>query len=270
MALTDYADYLSKVAAAKNLVFLKNHASEAGVWGSSWRNSPDGGSAPGAAAAPNSSTLGSLFSNPRLPRFTNANYISGLELAASSSDTCSVLIADRLSHSSGLSGTTTTAQTTNLPTAALTRYTDGVGVFIGVEIHTDIGTTGTTFTCEYTNQAGTGGRTTKATTIGANAKNGAGHLTICPLQDGDTGVRSVQNFDLVASTTVAGDIGITLFKPLMMINYVSSNNVQNSYFDAIVGGGGLLAEIKDNACIFLLCTDNSQVLQGTMKIIEVA
>lgn len=133
----------------------------------------------------------------------------------------SLLMADRLCHQGGLSGTSTGVQTTNLPTATLTRSTSGVGVMAGLEIYTNVGSTITTATISYTNQAGTSGRTGLAP-IGGSAGSGYGaasRMTLMALQSGDTGVRSVESVQLAASTGVAGNFGVTLFRPLVVVPY---------------------------------------------------
>jgi len=78
----------------------------------------------------------------------------------------SAVAIDLLNVSGGLNGTVTTEQTTNLPTAALTRHTSGEGVMIGLVIYVSIGATATTVTVKYTNQAGTANRVSTATSFG--------------------------------------------------------------------------------------------------------
>lgn len=130
----------------------------------------------------------------------------------------SVVVYDRLSHQGGLSATTTGAQTTNLPTAALTRYTTGEGVEAWIDIYTQIGTTGTTATASYTDQGGTSGNTSPAFTFGAtNAREAQRQLPIA-YAVGDSGVRAVANVNVVATTGTAGAFGVTLAYPLITIN----------------------------------------------------
>ena len=166
------------------------------------------------------------------------------------------IIADRLSHQGGLSGIVTTAQTTNLPTAALTRYTDGVGVHIGLSIYTQVGTTATTVTASYTNQAGTSGRTTAAVVFGGTGFREGNRLITLPLQSGDTGVRSVESVTVLATTGTAGVFGVTLYKPLFAIGLESMHGVFNGGF--VTGGvGGGIPEILDDACLFPIAISGS-------------
>lgn len=170
------------------------------------------------------------------------------------------LLCDRLSHQGGLSGTTAGEQTTNLPTAALTRYTSGEGVLIGAEIYTTVGTTGTTITANYTNQAGTSGRTTQAVRFGAVNWNVASRFIFLPLQAGDTGCRSVEGVSLAASTvSAAGNFGITLYKPLVMIpGRDTGGSVLLDALSAMVG----VMPVVDGACLWWLTSSPSTVSQA--------
>jgi len=101
----------------------------------------------------------------------------------------SVVAIDLLNVSGGLDGTITTEQTTNLPTAALTRHTGGDGVFIGIVIYIIVGTTATTISVRYTNQAGTANRVSTVTSFGGTGFREVNRLILIPLQAGDTGAR---------------------------------------------------------------------------------
>ena len=164
-----------------------------------------------------------------------------------------VIAADLLNVSGGLNSTLTTTQTTNLPTAALTRYTSGEGVMAGLCIWSQLGNTVTTVTVSYTNQSGTPGRISTPVQIGSNnAANAAGRLIALPLEPGDTGVRSVESVTLAGTTATAGNFGVCLFKPLAMF---AMNDFQGAHvFDAISTGGfiGALAEVHPDACLSIL------------------
>lgn len=136
--------------------------------------------------------------------------ILGCTLAASQVGV--YIIHDRIEDISGLSATTTTAQT--ITGLADTRYS-GDGVQAWVEIYTIIGSTATTLTISYTNQAGTSGRTSKAVVFGGTNRREVTRAIPIPLADGDTGVQSVESVTVLATTGTAGDFGITLKKPLL-------------------------------------------------------
>jgi hypothetical protein len=176
---------------------------------------------------------------------------------------------DLLNVSGGLSGTVTTEQTTNLPTAALTRHTGGDGVFIGIVIYALVGTTATTISVRYTNQAGTPNRTSPVTSFGATGFREIGRLIQIPLQDGDTGVRSVEGVTVTATTGTAGNFGVCLFKPLMGFSLDSTTGTMP--LDAVSSGGmiGSMAEFDDDACLtFMAFTPIAQNINGALLLAE--
>jgi hypothetical protein len=180
-----------------------------------------------------------------------------------------VVPIDLLNVSGGLSGTVTTEQTTNLPTAALTRHTGGDGVMIGLVIYTIVGTTATTVSVRYTNQAGTGSRTSTVTSFGGTSFREVGRLILIPLQSGDTGVRSVEGVTVTATTGTAGNFGVCLFKPLMSFSLDSTTGTMP--LDAVSTGGmiGSMAEVDDDACLtFLAFTPISQTINGALLLAE--
>lgn len=170
------------------------------------------------------------------------------------------ILCDRLNHSGGLDGTVTSAQTTNLPTAALTRYTDGVGVMACVEIYSALGTNAaTTATISYTNQAGTSGQTSPAFSFGGSNNRGDTIIYLIPLAAGDTGVKSVESITLAASTGTAGNFGITLYKPLLAIptrqlaSGISTAQLEGDLpVDPILSGASLSPEIVDGTAFWLI------------------
>jgi hypothetical protein len=177
---------------------------------------------------------------------------------------------DLLNVSGGLNGTITTQQTTNLPTAALTRHTGGDGVFIGIVIYATVGTTATTISVRYTNQAGTPNRTSTVTAFGATGFREANRLIQIPLQAGDTGARSVEGVTLTATTGTAGNFGVCLFKPLMGFSLDSTTGTVP--LDAVSTGGmiGSMAEFDDDACLtFMAFTPISQAINGALLLAEV-
>jgi hypothetical protein len=181
----------------------------------------------------------------------------------------SLVAIDLLNVSGGLSGTVTTEQTTNLPTAALTRYTGGDGVFIGIIIYTIVGTTATTISVRYTNQAGTANRVSTITSFGGTGFRDAGRLIQVPLQAGDTGVRSVEGVTLTATTGTAGNFGVCLFKPLMGFSLESTTGAMP--LDAVSSGGmiGSMAEFDDDACLnFLAFMSSAQAISGALLLAE--
>lgn len=157
------------------------------------------------------------------------------------------VVVDRLSHQGGLSGNVIGAQTTNLPTAALTRYTSGEGVMLGLSIYTIVGSGGVDATAVYTNSAGTGSRVTSVVEFGNQNRQG-GRMVLLPLQAGDTGVRSVQSVSLSGATGLAGNFGVVLFKPLYFVFRGSRSS--GDFVTGYTGGG--IPEVLENACVNVL------------------
>lgn len=181
-----------------------------------------------------------------------------------------LILVDLLNQSGGLDGTLASAQTTGLPTAALTRYTSGEGVMVGLVVYSQIGTTATTVTISYTNQAGTPGRTSTATAFGGSGFREAAICIPIPLAAGDTGVRSVESVTVAATTGTIGNFGVVLFKPLAML---ALNDFSGAHVvDAVSSGGfiGALAEVHPEACIVPLTVANSvQPYAGAVIVGEV-
>jgi hypothetical protein len=180
-----------------------------------------------------------------------------------------VVPIDLLNVSGGLSGTVTTEQTTNLPTAALTRHTGGDGVFIGIVLYSTVGTTATTISVRYTNQAGTTNRVSTVTAFGATGFREVGRLIQIPLQAGDTGARSVEGVTVTATTGTAGNFGVCLFKPLMTFSLDSTTGTMP--IDAVSTGGmiGSMAEFDDDACLtFMAFTPVTQAVNGALLLAE--
>lgn len=247
MALANYAAYQTAVEKPAQTVHVVAAATNSsGRLLDNWTIGLPIGTAPTTAAAPTRTTTGALdIQNGG----TSALGIVGAQMALHSG---MVLICDRLSHQGGLSGTVTTAQTTNLPTAALTRYTDGVGVMLGLTIYTQIGTTATTVSASYTNQAGTSGQTTPLVAFGGTGFREATRCVLLPLASGDTGVRAVASVTVTATTGTAGAFGVTLFKPLYAI--IGGQTPSSSVVVDLISGntGGGLPEIVDDACLFTM------------------
>ena len=269
MALADLAAYKAAIASPYQSVPVTKTltAPSSLTLTSLWTASQDAGATPSTAAAPTSATTGALG---QVDGGSAALVVSAIEAAGLATPaaqwiygTGMLILADRLSHQGGLDGTVTTAQTTNLPTAALTRYTSGDGVWAAVEVYTQVGTTATTVTASYTNQAGTGGQTTQAVAFGAFATasaRAAASVGLLPLASGDTGVRSVESVTVLATTGTAGNFGVTLFKPLALIPLGMNDPYQYDIVRGTLSGG--IPEILDGACLFWLWANYLNAVGG--------
>ena len=195
--------------------------------------------------------------------------ILGARLNPSGLSGVAVMVVDILNMSGGLNATVTTAQTTNLPTAALTRYTNGEGVHAALLPYSGIGGTATTVTIEYTNSAGTGSRISPAVAFGGTGLNTAGSLIRIPLQAGDTGIQSVESVTLAATTGTAGNFGVVLYKP---IAWILANDVEGANIADCVSTGRVLGqfnEVEDNACLSIFAIMGSaQTVNGSIVLGE--
>lgn len=278
MAVSDYATFKNLLANAPVSIYGKAYAAQAGMLASGWASAPFAGTAPTTATACSNATTGALSYQvlgliPSTTKTRRVGYINAKFQNSGVAALSGVFLVDRLSHQGGLSAVVTTAQTTNLPTAALTRYTSGEGVFLGIEIYSQIGGTGTTITVSYTNQAGTAGRTSKAIAFGSTFRN-AGAIYIMPLQDGDTGVRSVESVTVLATTGTAGNFGVTLFKVLAVYPATSAAFGQVTGYPegltSFLGMGGQSPVIENNACLQLMALPSltSATIGYEIKVIE--
>lgn len=223
-------------AAAPATIAGRGHS----LW--TYDGNPAAGAAPGGAwRNPTAATNGGLKqANPGGGREKWLSYGGG---GASVAGT--LLVYDRLGDISGLNGTTTTAQTF---TGSLTRNTGGIGNRIWIEIYSQIGTTATTATCSYTNQAGTSGQVSPAFAIGGTNNREQTRIIEVSLASGDYGVQAVANVDLLATTGTAGDFGVTVIRPLLWLPW------------PVLGAGGDVSalakgigpvEVDTDACIGL-------------------
>lgn len=275
MALADFASYKSKIATpSQRWPFVKvTSALRSGRLHSSWTFAPLAGATPSTAAVPTSATAGALIplQNPGTTlRLAQVEFLTGTTTPPlpPGGDGC-VILVDRLSHQGGLSGTAAGAQTTNLPTAALTRYTSGVGVLAGLEIYSSVGGTGTTVTMSYTNQSGTAGQVGAEVAFGGVDFQEAPRFFIMPLVAGDTGVKSVESVTLAGTTGTVGNFGVTLFKVLTVLPMQFGMN--QTYCDAIVGLGAQLPDVQSNACLQFLYVARQTVatnISGELRFIE--
>lgn len=267
MPIADLDEYLALEANPPwRIPFFKTAMTTiAGRTYDSWTTAALAGTAPTTAAVPTDATTGALGSDI-LANVSMAKRLLGANLSSNAAGT--FILADRLSHQGGISGTAAGATTTNLPTSALTRYTSGVGVHIGLSIYTQNGTTATTITASYTNQAGTAGRTTQAVIWGGTGFREAGRFVMLPLAAGDTGVKSVESVTPVATTGTAGTFGVTLYKPIAM--YVIERPGGQQRFNVFDGMGGFIRDIEANPCLFWIYSPNttSTVLGGNLHFAE--
>jgi hypothetical protein len=155
----------------------------------------------GGIPIPIPSTGDYYISGARISNFTTGGNVQGSIL----------VLCDRLWHYSGtnlVTAGTPTINSVTLPARDVNSSTLGEGVYPLFEVRTGLGAV-ISCTFNYTNSAGTAGRTSQTTALTATTQ---GHGLIAGLQLGDTGVRSIQTVTISATTT--GAAAISLFRPI--------------------------------------------------------
>lgn len=119
---------------------------------------------------------------------------------------------DRLTHKSGFSGTSTSAQPNDV--VALPRYTDGVAVRIFIEITGQIGATVRNISAAYTDTA-SASKTSPTIDFGGTSDREVDRLFLLPYAKGGTGVLSVESVTIgVGSTGTVGNFTVGLLRLL--------------------------------------------------------
>jgi hypothetical protein len=203
---------------------------------------------PGLAANPSSGVAGDVptdatagafpFTNPTAPALT---YLA--RLAATGGFLMTAFLYDRLWQNSGLSPTTTTAQTVN--SVALTRPdANGADVEAWFQVYATMGAgSGGTMTISYTDQDGNSGATGA---LSYSASGTAGRTFPYALASGDSGVRSIQS-ETHSATLTSGTYGLVLRRRLAQIMIPATGS--GTILDALTGG---LPEIPNDACLELV------------------
>lgn len=206
--------------------------------------------APGIAGAALTSYAGQIpFANPG----SGNTYLARFEGQATIAGT--LLLCDRLWHNSGISVTTTTAQTVNSaawPARDVAASTNGDGVYIGLEIVTATGAGAATPSISYTDQGGTASNTGTTNAIVTYAASSiAGSFYPFSLAAGDTGVRSIQTITLSVSMT-SGSVSLVAYRPLARLE-LSAAQVPMA-LDALTSG---FVRMYDNTVPFIIFIPNT-------------
>lgn len=218
----------------------------AGMWYSSWTVAglPGQGVAPSSGLSgdvPTDATTGAMpFLNPAAGNTHLARVQGGLTQIGTHSIVLAVY--DRLWHNSGISSTSTGAQTVN--SVPLTRP-DALGASVEAwwEVYVVMGSGTPTVTLAYTDQ---GGGTETAGTSGVLPTTMAlGRTGPFSLAAGDTGVRSIQTWTASATFT-SGTIGLVM-RRLVALAPLPLGPATS--LDALAVG---LPRIHDDACLEVL------------------
>ena len=221
---------------------------------------------PGAAVAPTPGLSGAALTSyagqiqiPAASGNTHLARFSGVPSAQAGT----LVLCDRLWHNSGFTITSTGAQTVNsvaFPARDMNGSTNGVGVFLGVEISTATGAGTPTITVSYTNDAGTAGKTA-TNSVATVASSAIGTFYPIGLAAGDTGVRSVQTLTLSATWT-SGTMHLVAYRPIATLTFPAAG--AGDAIDALTSG---LPRCYDNTVPFLIFipqTTTTTMLTGTV------
>jgi hypothetical protein len=226
---------------------------------------PAGGAVPTTGAIPTRTTDGAI--NFTAPGGSREKFLISAGIVPLTSGV--FVLYDRLYHIGGLEGNSTADQTVQgtTPSPALTRNTGGEGNFAFAEIYTILGTTSTTLTMTYTNQAGTTGQTSTVN-IGATGFREVTRALRIPLAAGDTGIRAIEKVKLTATTGSLGNFGITIARPIAWIPVgVAGTGGWRDYTTGLPG----IPAIDPNACLSLLhipAAATATELYGAMTFVE--
>lgn len=246
MAVTTLDGLTAALTNGETISFLKSSATAegAGTWHSLWAVSgyPGAGAAQGTlnGAVPTDATAGSF-------PFTNAvggsNYLGYISASGATAGT--LILYDRLWHNSTLNGTLTTAQNITFP--GLTRYTNGTGVEVWLEIYSAWGATAATVTVSYTDQDGNAGAS--GTIAYPTGTPSVGQMIPMTLASGDSGVRAVASATLSVSTGTAGNAGLTMMKrivtiPIQTLNVAAIGNAFSTGLREIINDACLAFQVQ--------------------------
>jgi hypothetical protein len=187
---------------------------------------------------------GSALSNPvtgQIPWFDppsgNNAYLARLTYCCShqGGQPATILLCDRLWHNT-INATSTSLQSMTTPTWPArdeNGQTNGVGVYLGLEISSTVSATAPTFTLIYTNTVG-GTSTVTQTVVAANTTTVANGISfIFPLANGDFGVQAVQSIQL-GTAWASGTVNLVAFRPIAGVEGTYNINNQIS-IDGITG-----------------------------------
>lgn len=221
---------------------------------------------PGAMAAPSPGTAGAALTSYAgqipIPAASNNTHLARFS-GVSSAQGGILMLCDRLWHNSGLSVTTTTSQTVNSvtwPARDSNGSTNGVGVYVGLEISAATGAGAATPTISYTDESGNAGSTgNMQVTYAASSITG----TFYPftLAAGDTGVRSVQSCTLGVSMT-SGSISLVAYRPIATIELTAAG-LPNAV-DVLTSGMPRLYDTSVPFILYIPQTTTTTLTTGTV------
>lgn len=199
----------------------------AGTYYSTWYL----GTSPAAGSAPGASLNGANYTAPvtggiAVPAGVagEQSYLSRIELTpGATSNVATVSVIDRLWANGAITITTTGAQAITQPTLPArdaTGSTSGVGVLVAIEVSANCGNGAVSnTTLQYTNSAGTAGRTGTIASFPVSAT--VGTWVPFALAAGDVGVQSIQSITL-GTSYVSGTIHLVAYRELVRVPLAGS------------------------------------------------
>lgn len=263
MAIATYAKYKEEVSEQWAGHFAKgsvNFNGTASAWNTSWTAVPDAGAnATATARQCNYLTAGSLIPSHRkimAPGAATPYWLVEMELqiaAATNRPNSGIfMMLDRLADI--LPSATANATVTPIANLALTgmnltgsRYSGGDGVMACLITQTVV-VGAPVINITYTNQAGVAGRVSQNVATGA-----AQVLSIIPipLADGDTGVRSIESYNIVTAGT-SGQFALGLYMPIATFAQPSNSDLPG-YRE--MWEGGAITRLYPEACLEIISTN---------------
>lgn len=252
MAITSLDTYIA--AAKQKARFLKTAAATtvATIPWSLWNiaGSPGAGSfAIGnttSGVVPTSATTGAVALNS----FGGGNTGYLTSVAFGNTVASRIWVIDRLWHAGSISTTSAATTTFSSQPSYVGRLPSSsyVGLDIYLEVATTISNTAITITVTYTNQAGTGSRSTGAISV---QNFTIGRLVNMPLQAGDTGVQKIDSLT-VGTATAAGAVNVIVSRPLWSGRVIAANAGDTHGLDRVG-----MPIIYDTSCLMAIVAADS-------------
>lgn len=215
---------------------------------------PGAGNIPTTAAVCTKDTVGAI-------PFVNVSGALTQYLALTNASTSVIgtyLLADRLCHMGGLSGTSTSAQTVSLDATSAGRTSVGVQyVQWFVEWYVATGSYMPSITCSYTDQDDDPGHTATVDTLATNMA-ASRMLQIFP--EANSSIKSIQTLTLELSTGVVGNFGVTAIRPIAVIHNSPAANIPSQYDWQSLG----LPVVFDDSC-FMVISQASSTASGNFQ-----
>lgn len=192
---------------------------------------------------------------PNIPFAANRSYLS--RLAASNTVISQLALYDRVFSCGAYAFNANTNLASQPSFASRVSYDGGAANYNGLELWAEQVTAATgnqAVNVTYTNQGGTGSRTTGATGIGAAPT--VGRCWQLPLQSGDSGVQRIDN--VTGSVASAGTFNVHVLRPLVRL-YIPVANQQVLLNWADLG----LPELFNDSALFWMVRAPAGTSSGT-------